>query len=57
MNKEERLQYNRNGIPIDRYERLDLLQVMGVEDPFEGVKFDPQFDLMPVRQRGEKVKA
>ena len=36
--------YNRNGIPIDAYISLAMLRVMGVEDMFEGLKWDPQFD-------------
>ena len=51
MPKKERLPrrdgkkwYNRHGIPIDAYMSLALLQVMGAEDMFEGLKWDPQFD-------------
>ena len=51
MPKKERLPrrdgkkgYNRHGIPINKYMSLALLQVMGVECPFEGRKYDPQFD-------------
>ena len=38
------VQVNRNGIPINRHISLALLKVMGVEDPFEGKRFDPQFE-------------
>ena len=51
MPKKERLPrrdgkkwYNRHGIPIDAYMSLALLQVMGVDDPFEGRRYDPQFE-------------
>ena len=43
MDKEHR-QYNKNGIPINRHMSLALLKVMGVDDPFEGRRFDPQFE-------------
>ena len=42
--KKEQLQYNRNGIPIDRHVSLALLKVIGVDDPFEGQRYDPQFE-------------
>lgn len=45
-----RVQHNKNGIPLNKKMNLALLQVMGIEDPFEGVKWDPQF------QRFERVK-
>ena len=35
---------NKNGIPINKHLSLSLLQVMGADDPFEGKKFDPQFE-------------
>ena len=38
------LRYNCNGIPINRRISLALLQVMGVDDPFEGRRYDPQFE-------------
>ena len=51
MPKKERLprrdgkkRYNRNGIPIDAYVSLALLQVLGIDDPFEGRRYDPQFE-------------
>ena len=51
MTKKERLPrrdgkkgYNRHGIPIDAYISLALLRVMGAECPFEGRRYDPQFD-------------
>ena len=44
--KKEQLQYNRNGIPIDRHVSLALLQVIGVDDPFEGRRYDPQFEVV-----------
>ena len=37
-------QLNKNGIPINRRISLALLRVMGVECPFEGRRYDPQFD-------------
>ena len=37
-------QLNKNGIEINKHLSLSLLQVMGADDPFEGKKFDPQFD-------------
>ena len=53
MPKKERLPrrdgkkgYNRHGIPIDAYMSLALLQVMGVDDPFEGRRYDWQFELV-----------
>lgn len=51
MPKKERLPrrdgkkgYNRHGVPIDAYISLALLRVMGAECPFEGRRYDPQFD-------------
>ena len=38
------LRYNCNGIPINRRISLALLRVMGVDDPFEGRRYDPQFE-------------
>lgn len=40
------VQVNRNGIPINRHISLALLQVMGIEDPFEGQRYDPQFETL-----------
>ena len=48
------LQFNRNGIPINPYISMALLQVIGVDDPFEGKKFDPQFEA--VNKNGEALK-
>ena len=45
------LRYNCNGIPINRRISLALLQVMGAGDPFEGKKFDPQFEAVLVVAR------
>lgn len=44
MAKDDRVQYNKNGIAINRHVPMALLQVMGVDDPFEGKRYDPQFD-------------
>ena len=38
------LRYNCNGIPVNRRISLALLRVMGVDDPFEGRRYDPQFE-------------
>ena len=43
----ERIQKNKHGIPINKRLNLELLIVAGAEDPFEGVKWDPQFDKEP----------
>lgn len=42
---------NRNGIPIDAYISLALLRVMGMECPFEGRKWDPQFESVDVAKK------
>ena len=47
-------QYNRHGIEINKHLSLSLLQVMGADDPFEGKKFDPQFEA--VNKNGEGCK-
>ena len=49
------LRYNRNGIPINRHVSLALLQVMGVDDPFEGRRYDPQFDVLLAETMREAV--
>lgn len=53
--KSDQLQYNRNGIPINRYVPMALLQVMGVDDPFEGRRCNPQFE--DVRSENGEVSA
>jgi hypothetical protein len=53
MSKKDRLRYNRNGIPINKHVSLALLRVMGVEDPFEGRRYDPQFDVAPASKFGK----
>ena len=47
-------QLNKNGIEINKHLSLSLLQVMGADDPFEGKKFDPQFEA--VNKNGEGCK-
>lgn len=39
-------QRNKNGIPINKHVSLELLRVMGTEDPFEGRRYDPQFEVV-----------
>lgn len=51
QNRKELTQYNRNGIPINRHISLALLQVMGVDDPFEGRRYDPQFEVLEYEKR------
>ena len=45
------IQINRNGIPINKQMSLALLQVMGVDDPFEGRRYDPQFEVLEYEKR------
>ena len=47
-------QYNRHGIEINKHLSLSLLQVMGADDPFEGKKFDPQFEAVRDAERGKE---
>lgn len=53
MAKKEQLQYNRNGIPINRHLSMALLRVMGADDPFEGKNFDPQFEAVRDAELGK----
>ena len=49
------MRYNCHGIPINRHVGLAQLQVMGVDDPFEGQRYDPQFDVLPAEMMREAV--
>ena len=47
-------QYNRHGIEINKHLSLSLLKVQGIDDPFGGKKFDPQFEAVNKNGEGRK---